>query len=130
VNSRKPSAKNARALAQAKVIREAHAKIEAMADRSSGASELEVYSSGEVQLYGAFVGGSDHDCQNYTKSIKLQGVRIVDEQWLLKLVGHRDQLLTALDKIADTMHDWSNSDAAYMATVAREAIAAAKGGAV
>lgn len=40
----------------------------------------------------------------------------------------RDELLEALNKITSTVHDWSNGDAAYMAGIAKEAIAKINGG--
>lgn len=58
-------------------------------------SELEIHSTDSVQLYGAVVVGDDPGCQDFTQPVKLVGVRIVDEKWLVKVVAERDELLAS-----------------------------------
>lgn len=89
MSERKPSAKTARALAQARTISAQH----------RGLDELEAHSTGKVRLYGAFDGVDDVGCQDYTKSIELQGVRVVDEKWLLSIVDQRARLLASADRL-------------------------------
>lgn len=131
MSDRKPSAKTAEALAQAREI----------AARNRVRTEFELHSTDSVQLYGAFVAGDSPGCQDYTKSIKLQGVRIVDEPWLMKLVAERDALLAALESIAaddyEAPHHANDADISRekgrlicrIKEAARSAIAAAKAGA-
>jgi len=78
-------------------------------------TELELQSTNRLRLYGASLDGSQLGCQDYSDIFELDGVGLVNEKWLLKLVAERDELLAqrgqklqvlqALQRCADTLRE-------------------------
>lgn len=77
--------------------------------------ELELRSTKYLQLHGDFLSKDLDDdmgggLQDFTDGIKLDGVRLVQEEWLLNLVARQKYLEAKLTQAVDRLNDMLQAD--------------------
>ena len=68
-------------------------------------SEIDINSTDTLQIYGAYLDGEGFGCQDYTMPVKLRGVRIVNEAWLLALIAERNHLRDECGMLREEIQD-------------------------